>query len=59
MLGDIDEIQKEISSLEERNEVLAQSLEMYRTNKSTKSAIVSGDNPPPPAISSCAVARTS
>ena len=34
MLGDIDEIQKEISSLEERNEVLAQSLEMYRTNKS-------------------------
>lgn len=33
MLGDIDEIQKEISSLEERNEVLAQSLEMYRTNK--------------------------
>lgn len=34
MLGDIDEIQKKISSLEERNEVLAQSLEMYRTNKS-------------------------
>ena len=34
MLGDIDENQKEISSLEERNEVLAQSLEMYRTNKS-------------------------
>lgn len=33
MLGEMAELQKEIDSLKERNEVLADTLEIYRTNK--------------------------
>lgn len=35
MLGDMNAIQKEIDSLEERNDVLEKNLEIYRTNKNT------------------------
>lgn len=33
MLGEMDEIQKEIDSLKSRNEVLAENIELYRQNK--------------------------